>query len=220
MRSSAKRVRYSSDVNIVCDGNSLTEGVGGTPYTTYLSALPPLSGQCTVSNSAIGGQTTANMTSNAADIDAAFVSGKTNILIAWEGANSIYGGKTAEQAITDLQSYISRVLSAHQWKIVVMTCLPRQTYDEALSASVNSSIDSYNATLRNSFRGIGISALVDVRKSGSPFNISGYTDADFSALVASSGLWAVESPHVHLNGPGYQVIAQMVADTLRQLRLR
>lgn len=219
-RVSASRIRYTSDVKIVCDGNSLTEGVGGSPYPTQLALLDPINSQCTIANVAVGGQTTGGMNTNATDVDGAWVSGKTNILITWEGTNSIYSGATADAAITAMQTYITNRKAAHPWIVVVLTCLPRQANSESLSGPLNASIDSYNTALRSNFRAIGASAIVDVRAPGSPFNISGYTDAEFAALVASSGLWASESPHVHLNAAGYLVVANMVAATLQRLRGR
>lgn len=216
------RVKFNaSTVNIVCDGNSLTQGVGNpsAPYPSMLASLAPLNGTIPVTNLGVSGNTIGQMIS-AARPDPYWVAGKTNILAVWPGTNEIYGGSTAAQAVQDLKTYIAARKALHPWIVVLLTCLPRQQSTEAASITLNATLNTYNATLRASYRDIGADALVDVQQPGSPFAFSDYTDATFAAAFAT-GLWAPsESPHVHLSGYGYFKIASMVAAALKRLPAR
>jgi lysophospholipase L1-like esterase len=216
--------RYSAaTVNVVCDGNSLTQGVGAlsSPYPSQLGAMDPLKGLVNVTNLGVSGQTTGQMTSAATDVDGAWVSGKTNILIAWEGTNSITGGqRTAAQAAQEMTDYIAARQAVQPWIVVLMTCLPRQAGTEAASATLNATLDAYNALLKANYKTMGARAIVDVRQAGGPFAFADYLDATFTA-AAATGLWASgESPHVHLSGAGYFKVAQMVAAVLKRLPRR
>lgn len=216
------RLRFSpATVNVVCDGNSLTQGVGNpsAPYPSMLASMAPLNGLIQVTNLGVSGNTIGQMIS-AARPDPYWVAGKTNVLPVWAGTNEIYGGSTAAQAVQDMKTYIAARKALHPWIVVLLTCLPRQQGTEAASITLNATLNTYNATLRASYRDMGASVLVDVQQPGSPFAFSDYTDATFAAAFAT-GLWAPsESPHVHLSGYGYFKIAQMVAAALKRLPTR
>lgn len=219
------RLKYSaSSVNVVFDGNSLTAGVGGGPYTSYVASMAPLNGVVTVTNCGINGQTTAAMMS-ASDVDGAWAAGKTNILVAWEGTNSIAGGgSTAQQAATDMASYIAARQGAHPWTVLLLTCLPRQSgAGQQQTTDLNAALDAYNAILRSTYRTMGARMLVDIRASGSPFNLADYQMATFEAAAsAANTLWAAgeTGQHIHLSNAGYFQVAQMVADALKRLPAR
>lgn len=218
------KFRNSSLINVVCDGNSLTQGVGGgsNPYPSQLACMSPLNGLITVTNVGVSGNTTQQMTT-AARPDPYWVAGKTNVLIVWEGTNSILpggGNRTPAQAASDMQAYLSARLALHPWLVVLINCLPRQASTESASFPLNNNLNSYNSLLAANYKSWGAKVLVDVRQAGSPFAMTDYTDAAFTTAFGT-GLWASsDTPHVHLSGYGYNKIAQMVAAGLKQLPIR
>lgn len=223
------RMKYDSGVKICCDGNSLTESYGsGTPYPTQLAALAPLNGAVSVSNTGISGQHTFQMTANASDVEATYDATKRNILIAWEGLNSIEsGGLSARAAADDMHTYITARLAAHpDRQIILLTCPPREIGDEAADIALNTRIDAYNVILRNEYRSWGVKVLVDIRQPGSPWSVANfpdYTQATF-AVSAAAGWWrsAEIATHMlcHYSTQGYGAIAAMVAAGLRKLPRR
>jgi len=202
------RIRFGANVNIACDGNSLTAGVGGYPWPNSLKAKTAFTG-CTVSNFASAGHTTQQMISGAGEVDAAWVDGKTNVLVAWEGTNSICNvGRTAAQAAQDMADYIAGRLALHPWIILLGTCLPRQTNaGQAATTAQNAVIEAYNALLRANYRAYGAKGMFDVRAAGSPFNLADYQMATFESAY-SSALWADSETgnHIHLSSAGYHVL--------------
>lgn len=223
-------LKYSAAaVAIVMDGNSLVYGYrnpgpGNTIAQQVVSqAASPLFGSgITVANIGVNGQTWSGMLSSLP----AFVGGKTNVVIAWEGTNSIQGGRTAAQAIQDATDYITAVHAANSgFRVVVMTCLPRQGgfAPWGTIAAFNAEIDTYNATLRSSHMSMGAVALCDVRKGGGVFDMAGdYTNAQFAACNTRAGATVWLEPTtgsaIHLTDAGDAVVASMLADTLRRVR--
>ena len=216
-----RRITFGSNVNIVCDGNSLTYGIGGTAYPSQLAGKSPLTGGETITNVGVNGQTTADMTSTHSDVDAAWDAGKTNILVAWEGTNSIANiGRTAAQAKSDLEAYITAVSAVHPWIVIIGTTISCQTHDgESQTIALNAVIDDYNTLLRANYRAMGATALFEVRYPGNPFTPADYTNASFETMATTTGVWAdgETGGHVHLNTAGYLIIANLVAATLRRV---
>ena len=217
------RLKYSAaTANIVFDGNSLTAGVGGGPYPGYVTSMAPLNGVVTTTNCGINGQTTSAMM-GATDVDGAWVAGKTNVLVAWEGTNSIAGGgRTAAQAAQDMADYITARQAVHPWRVLLLTCLPRQDgAGQAQTTALNASLDAYNTILRNTYRAMGARMLVDIRAASSQFNLADYQMATFET-AAAGGLWAAGETgnHIHLSNAGYFQVAQKVADALKRLPAR
>jgi hypothetical protein len=219
-------LRYSSAVKITCDGNSLTNGHGdGTPYPTQLAALSPLSGAVTVANLGISGQVTEAMTSSAADVNAEYVAGKTNVLIAWEGINSLNNSDTPRQAADAMWAYIAARLALHpDYLVMLMIAPPRQLgVSEANDIAFNALTDQYNVILKNEWRANGVKFLLDIRQAGSFLNLPDYTRATFAASGAQ-GWWAPAEVGTngltHYSTQGYGAVAQMVATALRRMPRR
>lgn len=219
------RLKFGSNSNVVCDGDSLTNGFGsGTPYPTQLAALAPLNGQVPVTNVGISGQTIQDMMDNHADVDGAFVDAKDNTLILWGGTNNIFFGQSAATTLAAQTANIAARRAAKNWKkIVLINLIPRciSSTDEAANINHNAIFDAYNATLRDSYKAMGADALVNTRQAGSPFALTGYTLANFAASAAQ-GWWnpAEGNFPTHLSTAGYGAIAAMVADVLKHLRTR
>lgn len=209
--------------NIVCDGNSITAGGNATSsekkWTSLLAGSPLLvSRNVAVANKGISGQDAEAMLSNHSDIDALWVDGMKNILIAWEITNSIQHGDTPSEAIDALGDYCAAVQAVHQWDIFVANALPRyqSVAGEALNQSsvdnINNLIVSANAILRNKYKQFS-QHHIDMRFSGSAFNFSDYTAMSFiNSGVYSFGdapLW------VHPNDTGHALIRRIIAHALR-----
>lgn len=209
--------------NICCDGNSITQGMRASNasywYPTQVSASPIASSRnVAVTNLGIVGQTGEDMLANHVDVDATWVDGKQNILIAWEITNSVRGGDTPAQAVAAIASYCAAVKLVHPWKIAVITVIPRyQTIvgDAENQANVdllNLKLNQANELLISGYRAYA-DYLIDMRYPGSPWNLPDYSDASFSACGLFSPL---DPPHwVHPNNTGYTLIAKIVSHRLR-----
>lgn len=143
----------------------------------------------------------------AALTDAAWVDGKVNVLLAWEGTNSLVSGRTPEWAISDATDYIAARRALHPgWKIIVGTVAPRQVSTQAGTDSLNASIDAYNTLLRAQYLSMGADVLFDVRAAGSQLNLPDYLNATFEAAAAdaSTTLWASGEVggHTHFSSNG------------------
>lgn len=222
-------VKYTSaTAKIVFHGNSLVYGASGAtdpmPAQVYRSSL--INQQVICSNQGVNGQTTQDMINSGGTIDNLFATGKSNVLVVWEGHNSINtlmnGGASGEEATASaweqMKTYVAQRLAAKPWKIVLMTVLPsRRSIDtNATCNSINDAYVAYNDLMKAEWRSIGASALVDMVQPGSPFIMPDWSLASFEAISLWSegdgGQW------VHLNNEGYGVIAEYVVDKLRRLR--
>lgn len=227
------RLKLSSSVNIVCDGDSLTAGVGGYPWPTGLKSRAGF-GVTTVTNVAQSGQTWLQMNGGGGtteDVDGAWATGKTNVLAPWAGTNDLaLAGRTAQQTYQLAVDYItarqSIAMSRHgaKWIVLAGTLLPRQvSSSEADTVALNHVIDAYNALVLANYRAMGAGGVFDVRKAGSPFNVPDYTYASFAGALAS-GYWSNGDPAnalTHLSSTGYDALLnQMITAAFARLPAR
>jgi len=161
---------------------------------------------------------------SSADVDAAFVNGKYNLLFAWETTNAVFNtGRTAAQVIQDANDYIAARLAAHPTlKIIMLRTLPRQVgpvvTDLASRIERNQTNDAVDAYFAANYRACGLSAFVDIRRSGSPWAFTDYTDASFAA---NDSLWyEAAGGRVHLVNAGYAIVAGWCAEIIRRLPSR
>jgi hypothetical protein len=226
MTRAARWLQWGAAVNVVWDGNSLVYGVGSTAGNTLpeqAAALAPMAGAGAAwSNVGVSGQTWVDMQS-ATDVDALWVNGKANVLLTWEGTNSIINsGRTPMQALGDAAAYTTARRAAHPWIIATLTTLPRQAgttiTDQASRDARNADLVSYNSLLMASPQAYGFDVVVDVRPSGGPFAFTGYADGDFAAADAYwRGAEVLTNARIHLANTGYALIAGYVAAALRRL---
>jgi lysophospholipase L1-like esterase len=210
----APRIKIDASLNLVCDGNSLTAGAGDNtayPWPSGVKSRHPEAALATISNFAVSGQSVRGMINRAALVDAAWVDGKTNVLvIGMIGTNTICNeGCTAAQTLADVTEYNQGRLALHPWLIVAGTDLPRQTNaGQAQTTSQNAVIDAYNALLLANYKSIGMKGIFDVRRAGSNFNLPDYNNTSFEASMSAYGLLASNEVgnHIHLSGAGYSYL--------------
>lgn len=221
-------MRYSPQVNIVWEGNSLVSGVGSTGGQTLplqSSSNAPIANTGTgITNLSVSGSTWAAMEARASGVNAAWVNGKTNILVLWEHVNSICaGGLTAQQSANAMRDYIAARRAVHPWIVVGLTMIPCEGYigvmtTQALRDQYNSIMTTCDNLVRADPAAYGLDALVDVRQTGSVFAIPAFLPANFDATGA---IWSeAAGSRVHLNNAGYGLVAQMVNAALTKRRLR
>lgn len=135
----ARKPNYSDSV-VVFDGNSITANYG---WPESLKTRPPFDVPgCNFFNVAVGGQSTQDMiTRSAVQVDARFVPGKDNVLIAWELGNDLYYGVSVKDACRHFRDYcLAR--KARGWKILVITPCDRQQVN-----GIGDTEDQYRAKL-------------------------------------------------------------------------
>lgn len=209
------RLVFSSDVNVVWFGNSLFYGFGSSISTLpqKVAALAPIagSGATATANPSVPGRSWAAMLPDVGTASAAWVAGKTNVLMTWEGTNSIYNDVvSAAQACTDAQTVISACRAAHPWVTATLTTIPR-------SGSRDSVRVAYDDLLRNNYRAYGFDMLFDVAAKVPQLAFNGDVSANF---VATQAYWSETADWTHLNDAGYQLIADQLAPELRKLPRR
>lgn len=218
--------------NIVFDGNSLIYGQGAT-YTQFIAGQLTLSkllngSGITCRSFGIPGQTWGDMIANHADVDAAFVPGKRNILFCWEGTNAIFNSaRTGIVAAQDAGRYAQAMKAVNpSWEIIVMSTIPGR-YTSSLGVTnfgsvdaVNRQVDIHNLYLQQNLKSLGFDGYLDLRCDGSPYAFKNYTDADFTArnayYLASEQLTGT-GVYVHQQDAGYQVVADLVQQYLRRI---
>lgn len=211
---------------VCCLGNSLMAGVGGTPPSVYLPGQSPVSiGPSPVANVSVSSATAADLLGSVSAVTAAYVAGRTNVLIVWEITNSVQTGRTAQQAVDDLFALAAACKAQRPWKVAVATAIPRYQWldavggpvSDAKSAALNAVLDSANSLLRAQFRANGCDLLLEMRRAGSPFALAAYNSANFAAVQDASGnfLYLNESgSYVHLINFGYLEVAKVMAPQL------
>lgn len=128
----SNKTNYINNANIYVDGNSISAGQGSTSNNSYpeqLERLYPLFKNyfSSINNYAVGGQTTLDMISDApTQIDPLFISGKNNILLAWEIRNDmVVNYPTPQEAVNNFKTYcLGRKTANPDLKIITATVLP------------------------------------------------------------------------------------------------
>ena len=210
------QVVYSSAThNVVWDGNSL---VG--PIVAQLSNGSLLNG-LVVDGVGVAGQNIPAMTNRVATyVTPKFVAGKKNVLLVWEFTNSLCNnpGYTAEQAWSQMETYLATVKAGNpNWIIVMLTTLPRyglfgETSNDDHSgpltiAQANARLNAADVFIKERYRAAGVAAIVDVRSSGDFV----YTGAD-TPLHPEFYL-----DTTHLNTAGNAVVVGLINPVLQFL---
>lgn len=216
-------VRFDpATTNVVFVGNSIVvgDGVASRPADTWpvrLAANAPISNALSIANLGHDGYSITAL-DGAGDTSAQFVAGKTNVMLFYEGTNTLKGGGTsASTAIGQLQAYIKNRLAEHPWKIVLVSTIPFiETATDAVSQTQNTIVDQFNATMKATYKQMGAVAYIDVR-TGAPWgSMPDYSLASFQ--VNCSSLFAAD--FTHPNTAGTQLLADLMAPQLRRIPLR
>ena len=208
------------NVSLTCDGNSLTNQNEYTPaYPLLMLDMSPVTDAAIQRVIDVGypGDTAAMMKSKRGRVTSAYdPTVKHNVLVAWELTNSIFYGETPAQAVDDLIDYVRTVKSENNWKVAVVTSIPRGAGKNNQSAT-QSNIDQYNAdllTANNMLKARWSEAadlLIDIREDGSPFAFQTFQIGQFVA----SRLYVPDN--IHCTPYGYSVVAQIVAKHLTKM---
>ncbi len=205
----------STDLNIIFDGDSLTEGINNSGVDQYYpkqveAYLTPLCQSLTFNSFGVSGQTTQNMLSDlSTQITPLYDPNKVNVIIAWEDVNAILNGlRTSAQNISDFETYFSICKSAgFEHTVLITGYYPRRringTYNQSGWDQGNPSpLDNqheYFETVKNN----GISdcdVIVDLRDEST---IGGARE---QTLVNQTYF----EDSVHLQDLGYDLVADFV----------
>lgn len=164
---SIPRLTLNSSVNVHVDANSLFANwiAAGIETVGDLGSKLKKAG-VTSSNSAIPGQSWDDMRLRANDVDSAFVSGKTNVLITGETTNQIYNmNSSVEDTIRKSQQYISeRRVANPDWIILLVGTIPRADLaSDDLNRSANQKLLDVDAYHKSHLDDVGVNGFVDVR---------------------------------------------------------
>ena len=185
-------------ITVVCDGNSLTFGLGGKSYPSQLQSI--LGRRFKVINKGVSGQTTAKMMQDAAtDIDSLTRNSNNSLIcVAWECTNDMFFGTEATTAFNNLKKYCQD-RRASGFKVVALTVLPRS--EPGTPANFESQRQILNTLLRKHWRDFA-DALADIA-----------TDKNLGYPGAQKNL-RFYGDLVHLNEAGYRIIAKYVAESI------
>lgn len=183
---------------LICDGNSLTYGTsstGGNNYPNYLATS--LGSSWLVYNTGVQGQVTSAMVTNAPvqiDLTLGTPYFSKDVIIAWEGTNSLNAGTDATTAYNSMVTYCLARKAAGA-KVIVGTCLPRSS--AGVPGDFNAQRATYNTLIRSNYQYFA-DALLDVAADSRIGD-----DGDETNLTYYSG------DNVHLNNNGYSVVAEL-----------
>lgn len=200
-------------INIVCDGNSLTNGYGSSAVTfgssitagSYPSQLQALltSNVAFVQNLGVNGQTTTQMATRASSVIDPLYNGAypLNLLIAFEIGNDILVSPyvTPSQAYTNFVNYcLAR--KAAGWKVAIMT-IPSRDGTTTATGNIGTQFDSVtrpyiNNLLRTNWASFS-DFLIDIA-------------ADFR-LYSYSNTTYYTTDRIHYVDAGYNVLASYAA---------
>lgn len=191
-----------NNLNIVCDGSSLTAGgYGGLSYPTQLAAL--IGNGVIMTNKGVGGQQTSQMIADAStDIDVLISNNKTNVLCVWEVGNDIYYNGDVNAAITRITNYCQARVTAG-WYVVLlgMTDRIQSTSFGDNSTQYKTKLLQANTILKNTYQNIGADVFVDL-----------YSDVRLQN--ANNSLY-FSNDLVHLIGNGNAIVASMIFEQIK-----
>lgn len=189
-----RQSQYTS-LRIVCAGNSLTAGQGGTPYPTQLAALRPSD---VVVNVGVASRTTPTVDAQAlTEVDPYGAAvGKKNICVFWEVRNHMYSSSaTPAQAISALET-ACLARRKRGFKVIVCDTMPTSSYGTGTWTSANRVI--VNGLISDGYASFA-DALVKLS------DVAGLQDA-------SSTTYFVDG--VHCTTAGYALVAAAVNDAV------
>lgn len=218
----------SSAMNILAHGNSLTAGTGtsssATRWTDVAQGLLGVS----VSNQGVGGQSIQAMRTSATTvIDPSLVSGKLNVLVAWEFTNEVStNGRDAAAAHAQWVSYCNErraAAAAANKKLYIVTVGLIPAAAGATTTITNermAAMIAANSLLRANYRDYS-DQFVDLAATD-PWK-SLYAGGDWSATAFDAiGIYhrsdGTADDRVHMGDSGYAIVGQVIAQALKRVR--
>lgn len=186
----------SLDYTVVCEGDSMTAGVGATAGNDYPAQLDALLGAgYNVTNVGFSGHTLNNMTSDAATTDSLRVAVyRRNIICAWGGTNDIYFGQDAASTYAEYVTYCN-ARRANGWKVVAFTMLPRSS--GGTPGDFETSRQTFNTSVRADWTTFA-DALADVAANTTIGDAGDETNTTYYGDL------------LHLTDAGYAIVANAV----------
>lgn len=208
------RRRGRVPLNLVVDGNSLSANFYtsiGT-FDKHIIAQPALDAAratATTSCFAVSGHDWATMVSTHGPlVDAAWVDGATNVLVAWEGTNSEASAPSYISGF--IGQYAADRRTVHPgWKILYVETIPRHGSPDEPYSTYNQNLIGFDNLLRTDPTTLGYDVFVPVRDHPA-FGHDGTDPAKFSAY-ASFWRESAAPNYTHLYDPGKAPIAANVA---------
>lgn len=217
----ARSAGFDETYNIVVDANSLFARwvAPGIQEVAGFKNLIQSTG-ANVGNCAIPGQTWADMTKNATDVQGLWRSGKKNILVTGETTNSIFvEGATVAKTVADAKAYIAARRASQKWDYVVLCgTIPRGDKATAQeNATLNRSLLEVDTQLRADAS--LYDSWVDFRAfSPEWFGLrpDGYS-AKFMDSVATCNTVGGKPDMIHPIGVARDAFADAIADGIKRL---
>lgn len=180
---------------IVCEGDSLTSGVGGTAYPTQLGVL--LNDYSWVENNGVGGATLADMIAQfAANILPRISATLRTTVQIWAGTNDVFFGASGATTIARLWELCDLCRRAGA-QVTVLSMIPRSVF----TATQNTARDEFNAAFEQHWANHADGAVYLHRVNG----LSVYNPENWDA------------DGIHLNTSGYSLVARASSQLSRIL---
>jgi lysophospholipase L1-like esterase len=190
----------AGNTRVICDGDSLTAGVGATTsYPTALATL--LGGSYTVTQYGVSAQGLGEvMGDSESQADLQYSASATeNVYVLWAGTNDLRYGVSASQVIARLRDAVNRRLTAGWQRVFVLTILPRT------DTGIPAGFETARQTVNTAIRAMASSRVVVV-------DVAADTRIGDAGDELDTTYYATDK--VHMVNAGYAVIAQAVADAL------
>jgi lysophospholipase L1-like esterase len=193
----------TTQYNIVCDGNSLTKGTAGcnSGFKAYPTLLADsLTDELAIHNNGIDSQTDSMMYNNDTDVEQDWSHlTKNNILIYWEGTNSIARDSISPAKVLEWTRLYCLKQRKRGFKIIVLSTLPRGS-----TPYLSTNLNAVNSLLSANWSQFS-DGYIDVRSDN---RLSDNTNTTYFC-----------NDLIHLNEAGYAVIAQLVKAKINQMKL-
>lgn len=218
------RLSLSPNIHVHVDANSLFANwiAPGIETVGNLGATIKATG-ATSSNTAIPGQSWDDMRIRADDVDAAYVPGKTNVLITGETTNQIFNaGSTSAETIAKANQYIIDRKSAHpDWIILLVGTIPRADLPtEKMNIQANYKMLEVDKYQESNLQEIGVHGFVNVRKYAQEWytlRSDGHTAAFMDSLSTCNSYDGKVADRVHPIGVPRETFSAAIADGLKRL---
>jgi lysophospholipase L1-like esterase len=226
------------DMQIICHGNSLTNGAGSSgasaKWPAVTATLSPLSGTgISLVNAGVNGQRIASpgmRTTGPTAVDAILSTTKLNVLFAWEFTNELSNnGWFPVSAHNQLVAYCNErkaaaVSAGAQLHIIVVTVLPFRTIAASQTDTDNhmAGVVTVNETMRKNYRTYA-DQLMDLAAHepwASMYAANDWSNAAFAAQSFYNRSDGVANDNVHPGDAAYARIAQIAAHAITRVRLK